>query len=155
MLRIIIIVSLLLTTGIFGFLFYSATRTSPAPVETSLSRNLNPSPIAITDGFQDGIHRISGTVKLAHSCYGVTTVADYDEANARIDLFLTSRDNFDRNPSSCARYPTQYPFSTIAEAPQDVSSFRLFLDGDELMTSVRRTDWQDPSGNIINSAPIR
>ncbi len=153
MLRIIIIVSLLLTTGVFGFLFYNATRTSPRPVETSLSRNLNPSPIVITDGFQDGIHRINGTVKLAHSCYGVTTVADYDISNARIDVFLTSRDNFDRDPSSCARYPTQYPFSTIVEAPQEVSSLRLFLDGDELMTSVRRTNWQDPSGNIINTIP--
>ncbi len=155
MLRIIIIVSLLLTTGVFGFLFYNATRTSPTSIETSLSRNLNPSPIAITDGFQDGVHRINGTVKLAHSCYGVTTMGVYDEVNLRIDISLSSRDNFDRNPASCARYPTQYPFSTIVEAPQDVSSVRLFLDGDELTTSVRRTDWQDPSGNIVNTIPTR
>lgn len=144
----IVFFALIVSGSILGYMFYSLQQNSieaegPAP-------SVSIGAIRIVDGFKDGIHRLSGTVKLPHSCYSVKTdsIVDANDAS-KVILTLTSRDNM-LDQSVCAKIRTRYPFETIIEAQKDIT-IRLVLDGAEFPVVVAQTDWQNPSGSIINT----
>jgi hypothetical protein len=154
MLRWIIIAALLVTSAIFGVMYYQFSGTEAPTSLDPMVVDLNPKPIPIVNGYTDGFHRLTGIVKLAHSCFGVNSgvVADPTDP-AIIHINLYTKDNFDRDPSSCVRYPTQYPFEVITEGPEAIT-IHLWLDGKELLVESDRTDWVNPKGNVINPNPL-
>lgn len=147
----VIIITIIFSGSILGYMYYEMEKISAGNAQLSVVPN--PNSVRIVDGYRDGIHRLSGTVKLPHSCYSVKTdtVIDKDD-HSKVTIILTSKDNILDQPV-CAQIRTRYPFETIVETQQAIS-VQLILDDVELPVIVNQTDWMDPSGNIINETPL-
>ena len=152
MLKWVIAIAVIISGSILGFMYYQLGQYSTEVEVTTPLPSI--STIRIVDGYKDGIHRLSGVVKLPHSCYSVaaTTVVDHEVDPIGVSIVLRSKDNILDQPV-CAQIRTRYPFEVLVEAQKDVA-IKLVLDGEELPTAVTQTDWQSPAGNVVNIDPL-
>lgn len=148
MIKWLILFTVLVSGSILGYMYYEMNKISSGGPRAIVIQD--PNAIRIVDGWKDGIHRLSGTIKLPHSCYSVKTDSSIDRNDpSKVTLAITSKDNILDQPI-CAKIRTRYPFETIVETQKEITIF-LSVDGASIPVIVSQTDWQNPSGNIINT----
>ena len=145
-----VLVVFITSGGILGYMYLqleqssSGAATSIAPVATSKA-------VRIFDGFNDGVHRYDGQIRLPHSCYSVAISIKPDIENpGTVIINLVTTDNM-LDLTLCAQLPTAYPFEEVYDAPLD-TAVRLMLNGKELPVRVVKTSWVNPKGYIMNSS---
>lgn len=140
----LLIITLLITAVVFGLLYvevhHEAAIQGGAASTTALAKNV----ISVVHSYKDGVHRYAGQLRLAHSCYTVTTDTQDEPANKLEHVNLTVIDNMARQ-GFCAQIVTRYPFSVIFDAPQD-TAVELDVNGEVRPTKVYETEWQNPTG---------
>jgi hypothetical protein len=144
----IILFAVLLSGSILGFMYVQINRTPTGDSTDAAVQDLNA--VRVVDGYKDGFHRLSGTIRLPHSCYSLKTDASVRfDALDDVTITIITKDNI-LGQAVCANIVTRYPFQTIVEAPK-VITLHLIVDGVEVPTIVEHVDWQNPSGNVVNS----
>ncbi len=144
-----VITVLIISGGILGYM-YVQLQQSDSSVATTTPPIANSKSVRIFDGFNDGVHRYDGQIRLPHSCYsvGISMKPDTDNpATAIISLVATDKM---LDLSLCAQIPTTYPFEEVYDAPAD-TAVRLMLNGKELPVHVVKTTWVNPKGDILNA----
>ena len=140
-------VVVIISTAILGYMYYQLEQISGTP-EITVTPPTNA--VRIIDAFSDGIHRYSGSVRLAHSCYAVDQTIGTDPKNPNtVIITLISKDKM-LDQKLCAQIPTSYPFEEVYEGPPE-TQVKLLLDERELPVRLVKTAWQSPSGDIINT----
>ncbi len=145
-----VLIVLIISGGILGYMYVQlgqgdggATATA-APIADSKA-------IRIFDGFNDGVHRYDGQIRLPHSCYSVVVSIKPDTENSgTVIISLVATDKM-LDLTLCAQIPTAYPFEDVYDAPVD-TPIRLMLNGKELPVRVVKTNWVNPKGDILNSS---
>lgn len=129
-----VIVSVVIFTG-----FYIVVRTDAQRGIVPQAPSLNPL-VEVISRSQDGYYRFSGEVKLPHSCYRLHSSVTADASDPSvIRIILTSEDN-SGNLSTCARYPTPYPFDILQSSGTPLRP-ELFLDGAKIPVRVIEKPW--------------
>ncbi len=142
----LIIITLAITLGIFGFLYSQSTHQSTA---TDQAETQSGNGIPVVHSFKDGVHHYSGQLKLAHSCYTVTAETQGDPADAKNQHIILSVVNNMAHEGFCSQIVTRYPFDVILDAPEDVNT-TLMVNGALVPINIHETTWQNPtSGGYI------
>ncbi len=147
-----LLIVLIISGGILGYMYVqleqgdNSVATSTAPIAERKS-------VRIFDGYNDGVHRYDGQIRLPHSCYSVSISIKPDPEDAHTAIItLVTKDNM-LDLTLCVQIPTAYPFEEVYDAPAD-TAIRLMLNGKELPVHVIKTNWVSPKGNILNSTNI-
>lgn len=137
---------LIFSCSILGYFYVELENTrsesfvTPPPVSSA---------IRVVHSYKDGVHRYTGTVKLPHSCYGLTPdenpTSQKDPEKFVIILISTDRLLEQR---LCAKISTRYPFEVITDAPEHIIT-ALTLDGVEMPIHLVETMWQNPKGTTV------
>lgn len=107
------------------------------------------STVMITHSYNSGEHRITGEIKLPHSCYDLRLdeqgTDPYDPTKFVIilhssDLMLEQR--------LCAKIVTRYPFQLVVDGPENMK-FSLTLNGVKTPIQIKETEWVELRGNIV------
>lgn len=137
----LIIITLLITVGIFGFLF---TQTVQTPVDGADRQLPASNELAVVHSYKDGVHRYAGRLRLSHSCYAVSAETQTDPSNPKNQrIVIAVVDNMAKE-GFCTQLATRYPFQVLLDAPEDVST-TLEVNGNEVPMKIYETGWQNPS----------
>ena len=140
----LIIITLAITVGIFGFLYSQSIRQSTPDGTKAQSVNA----IAVVHSYKDGVHQYSGQLRLAHSCYAVTAETQGDAGNVKNQhIILNVVDNM-AHEGFCSQIVTRYPFDVILDAPEDVNT-TLVVNGTNVPINIRETTWNPSAGGYI------
>ena len=146
----IIITSLLITLGIFGFFYMQSLKDSGLGDPDAATNLPAANEIPMVHSFNDGVHRYGGQLKLAHSCYSVTAETIGDPADHRVQrITLKVVDNMAKE-GFCSQIVTRYPFEVILDAPEDITT-TLEVNGAVVPTKIVEVAWQNPkAGGYLN-----
>lgn len=143
----IILLAFILSGSILGFMYIQVNKTPTSDSTADAVQDLNA--VRVVDGYKDGFHRLSGMIKLPHSCYSLKTDATVRfDALDDVTITIVTKDNI-LDQAVCANIVTRYPFQTIVEAPKTIT-LHLVVDGVEVPTIVSHVDWQNPTGDVVN-----
>ncbi len=149
MLKWMLLIVFIISGGILGYMYVQLEQTDSS-VATSTALIANSKAARIFDGFNDGVHRYDGQIRLPHSCYSVAMSIKPDTENpGTVIISLTTTDKM-LDLSLCVQLPTVYPFEEVYDAPAD-TVIRLMLNGREVPVHMVKTNWVSPKGNILNS----
>lgn len=144
-----VLIVFIISGGILGYMYVqleqgdNSVATTTAPIAERKS-------VRIFDGYNDGVHRYDGQIRLPHSCYSVSISIKPDPEDAHtVIIALVTKDNM-LDLTLCVQIPTTYPFEEVYDAPAD-TGVRLTLNGSELPVHVMKTSWINPKGNTVNS----
>ncbi len=138
---------IIISLGIMGYFYVSLNRTSTTP--THAPTNDTSRSVAINDAFKDGEHRLSGQIRLPHSCYNLDTQAIHDVNNPEaITLVFTASDKM-LDKTLCAQLPTNYPFQVLADGIVN-ATITATLNNEILPIEVTRSEWQASTGTYFN-----
>ena len=144
-----VLVVFIISGGILGYM-YTQLEQSDGSVATSTAPIADSKAVRIFDGYNDGVHRYDGQIRLPHSCYSVAiSIKPDSEFPGTVIIYLVTTDKM-LDLTLCAQLPTVYPFEEVYDAPAD-TAVRLMLNGRELPIHVIKTNWVNPRGNILNS----
>ena len=146
----IIITSLFIALGIFGFFYRQAMNDSSLADPDAAANVPAANEVVMVHSFNDGVHRYAGQLRLAHSCYSVTAETIGDPADHRIQhITLKVIDNMAKE-GFCSQITTRYPFEVILDAPQDITT-TLEVNGAVVTTKIVEVAWQNPkAGGYLN-----
>ena len=152
MLKWMALIVVIISGGILGYM-YVQLEEGDSSIATSTTTIADRKSVRIFDGYDDGVHRYDGQIRLPHSCYSVSISIkpDPDEPHAAIITLLATDKMLDL--TLCAKITTTYPFEEVYDAPAD-TAIRLMLNGKELPVHVIKTNWVNPKGNTVNSNNI-
>lgn len=145
MVKWIILTALIISGGVLGYLYIQLEKGNlnsilPLPPQTHS--------VQVFDGYNDGVHRYDGEIRLPHSCYTVDISAAPDRKFANtVHIALVAKDKM-LDYSLCAQIPTAYPFEEVFDGPEDMS-VRLTLNGNDVPVHVEKTTWVNPKGNTV------
>ena len=143
----IVLIAFVISGSILGVMYYQLGKLS---TESGSESAQNPNAVHIVDGYKDGFHRLSGVIKLPHSCYSIKADSSVKfDAHDDVTVSIVSKNNL-LDQAVCANIRTRYPFETIVEGPK-VITVHLVVDGVEVPTVVSQVDWLNPAGNVVNS----
>lgn len=143
----VIAFTIVITAGIMGYFYVGLMQKNnsqqiPEPAAHAPSRFID-----VVHAFKDGEHRLSGHLKLSHSCYAVDAEAVHDANNPNIvTIIITVKDRM-LDESICAKIPTNYPFQILAEGPES-TEIRAQINNEEVGVKLINTEWQSKTEYI-------
>ncbi len=144
-----VLIVFIISGGILGYMYTQLEQTDGSQATSTAPIALSKA-VRIFDGYNDGVHRYDGQIRLPHSCYSVAISIKPDlETPGTIIISLVTTDKM-LDLTLCAQLPTAYPFEEVYDAPAD-TPVRLMLNGRELPVHVVKTNWVNPKGDILNS----
>ncbi len=148
MLKWILLVSVVIGLGFF-YWFYVNVSTG-LPVATTPSQNDGIQTVTLIYQHQDNIHRFFGEVVLPNSCNVLThTESETAGTPTVLEIHMMSQDR-SQTSSTCANYPTRYPFDITHESGYATLAPKLFLNGTELHVNVSERPWGGAAGTLLN-----
>ncbi len=135
------------TLGLW-FIFGQLENNVGAPLSLGMQGT---STVVVTHSYDSGIHRFTGDIKLAHSCYDLRLNENggdpYDRS--KFAIILNSSDRM-LEQRLCAKIATRYPFQLVVDGPEDMK-VTLTLNGVEMPIEIKETQWVELRGNITTN----
>lgn len=143
----VIAFTIVITAGIMGYFYVELMKNEGVEVAPISATTTPTRSIDIVHAFKDGEHRLSGHIKLSHSCYAVDAEAVHDAKEPNVvNIVITVKDRM-LDESICAQLPTNYPFQILAEAPEDIE-IRAQINDEDVGVKLINTEWQSTTEYI-------
>ena len=145
MLKWILFSSLIASLFVIGYFYVNIKQLEVTPSKGKLD---TPSTITLVHASKDGIHRYTGYIKLAHSCFTIESEVISDQtADTEFTILITSTNHI-AEQKSCFQIPTRYPFDITAEGSENPT---VTLKVDNLLRPIKiiDTSWTNARGTTV------